>query len=175
VTDQVPALGWGHININVTDLDRSVAFYQLLGFEVYLPGIPYLGLTMDKAGVIEPSGATGLGLPQGVKARACIMQLGRSYPKIDLIALEGGDGTPPKTNADIGIVRFCLASKDLAQDHARLAKAGVAFTSPPQTDSRGLAQIAVCADPDGALIELIEVDRAKWAAVSEQKTASAPK
>lgn len=163
MTDQAPTLSWGHININVTDLDKSVAFYELLGFEVLLPGIPYLGLTTETS-VMEPSGAVALGLPDGVKGRACIMQLGRGYPKIDLIELAGGASAAPLTNADTGMVRLCLASQDLALDHARLIAAGVAFISPPQVDSRGLAQIAVCHDPDGALIELIEIDRRKWAA-----------
>lgn len=162
MTEQAPSLSWGHININVTDLDRSITFYELLGFEAYIPGIPYLGLTQD-LGAIEPSGATALGLPEGARGRACIMQLGRGYPKIDLIELEGAASAPPLTNADKGIVRLCLASANLALDFARLSAAGIAFASPPQTDSRGLAQIAVCADPDGALIELIEIDRAKWA------------
>ena len=42
---QTPSLSWGHININVSNLDQSIAFYQKLGFSVLLPGIPYLGLT----------------------------------------------------------------------------------------------------------------------------------
>lgn len=162
MSDQAPALSWGHININVTDLDRSIAFYKLLGFEPYIPGIPYLGLTMD-LGEIEPSGTTALGLPDGAKARACIMQLGRGYPKIDLTEIKAGSQAAPLLNADTGIVRLCLASQNLAEDYARLTEAGVSFISPPQTDSRGLAQIAVCRDPDGALIELIEIDAAKWA------------
>ena len=35
---------WGHININVADLDLSISFYEELGFEIFMPGIPYLGL-----------------------------------------------------------------------------------------------------------------------------------
>lgn len=164
MSDAAATLSWGHININVTDLDRSVAFYELLGFEPYIPGIPYLGLTTEPGG-IELSGAVALGLPASTRGRACIMQLGRGYPKIDLIELEGGSPTAPLSNSDTGIVRFCLASQSLAQDYARLAEAGVLFISPPQADSRGLAQIAICHDPDGALIELIEIDGAKWANV----------
>ncbi len=157
-----PTLSWGHININVTDLDRSIAFYELLGFEPYLPGIPYLGLSTEPGG-IELSGTVALGLPENVQGRACIMQLGRGYPKIDLIELEVKAPAAPLSNADTGIVRLCLASQGLAQDYARLAEAGVTFISPPQTDDRELAQIAICHDPDGTLIELIEIDRAKWA------------
>lgn len=162
MSSEAPQLGWGHININVTDLDRSVAFYQKLGFSVYIPGIPYLGLTSSEFNTVETSGATALGLAEGARGRACIMQLGRGYPKIDLIELDGGAPATPLRNDGIGIVRLCLASSDLAKDFRRLSDAGVNFISEPQTDSKGLAQIAVCSDPDGALIELIEVDAAKW-------------
>ena len=27
-SDATPALQWGHINVNVSDLDRSIAFYE---------------------------------------------------------------------------------------------------------------------------------------------------
>jgi catechol 2,3-dioxygenase-like lactoylglutathione lyase family enzyme len=166
VSDQTPTFSWGHININVTDLDRSIAFYEMLGFEAYVPGIPYLGLTQTM-GEVEPSGVTALGLPTGAKGRACIMQLGRGYPKIDLTELDSDAQAAPLCNSDTGIVRLCLATGDLVADYERLSALGVAFLSPPQTDSRGLAQIAVCSDPDGALIELIQIDRAKWAALRE--------
>ena len=166
MSDQAPSLSWGHININVSDLDRSVAFYQKLGFEIFLPGIPYLGLSM-KPSRMDAAAATALGLPAGVTARACIMGLGRTFPKIDLIETDRLSPSPPLNNGDTGIVRLCLASADLAGDHARLSAAGVDFISPPQTDGGGFAQIAVCADPDGALIELIQIDRARWAASGE--------
>lgn len=162
MSDRAPSLGWGHININVTDLDRSVAFYEKLGFEMFLPGIPYLGLS-EEMNEIDPSCAAALGVPAGTSARACIMQLGQGFPKIDLIQLADPGGARPLTNRDTGIVRLCLSSRDLMGDHSRLSAAGVPFLSAPGTDSRGFAQIAVCSDPDGALIELIEIDRAKWA------------
>ena len=47
MSDQSTKFGWGHININVRDLDQSIAFYEKLGFTVFLPGIPYLGLSRE--------------------------------------------------------------------------------------------------------------------------------
>ena len=41
---QVVDLSWGHININVSNLDASIEFYEKIGFEVFLPVIPYLEL-----------------------------------------------------------------------------------------------------------------------------------
>lgn len=47
-----PRFGWGHININVRDLDRSIAFYRKLGFEIFIPAIPYLA--MDTSAEAKP-------------------------------------------------------------------------------------------------------------------------
>ncbi len=47
----------------------------------------------------------------------------------------------------------------------RLSALGVAFVSGPQAGHAGLADIAVCRDPDGSLIELIQVYPERWQAV----------
>jgi len=47
MTKQATKLGWGHININVTNLEDSINFYRKLGFESFIPAIPYLGLTAE--------------------------------------------------------------------------------------------------------------------------------
>ncbi len=85
-----PKLGWGHININVSDLDRSIEFYKKLGFEVFLPGIPYLALD----GADEPQALAGgmenaLGVKGTALGRACIMQVVDGFRKIDLTEFVG--------------------------------------------------------------------------------------
>ena len=45
-SDATLAVQWRHINVNVSDLDRSIAYYETLGFEVYRPAILYLNLEM---------------------------------------------------------------------------------------------------------------------------------
>ncbi len=154
---------WGHININVADLDASRAFYGELGFEVMIPGIPYLGLNMNEPAAVAADARSILGLPEGTTGRACIMQLGDSFPKIDLTELQVPDARSPLTNQDIGIVRMCLGSSDLAADCARLASAGIAILSGPGTAGDGLADVAIVRDPDGTLIELIQPHLEKWA------------
>ncbi|MFT6580482.1 MAG: VOC family protein [Alphaproteobacteria bacterium] len=173
MNDKTPNIRWGHININVSNLDRSVAFYKRLGFEDFRPGIPYLGLTNDtEPAALPDDSARALGLSPGTRGRACILQLGDGYPKLDLtefVAL-GASETPekspeqPLTNQDIGIVRLCLATRNLAEDFESLSKQGVIFLSAPQPAKDGMADIATCIDPDGALIELIQVHRDKWPA-----------
>ena len=156
-------LRWGHININVRDLDRSVAFYEKLGFRVFLPGSPYLNLEQGSGLRALPDGGTdALGLPAGTRGRACILDLDGGFPKIDLTELADLDSRDPLTSADVGAVRICLGTGDLAAAVARLAAAGVEFLSGPKQTHAGRADIAVCVDPDGTQIELIEVHLERW-------------
>lgn len=163
MTDQAVNLSWGHININVSNLDTSIAFYEKLGFEVFLPGIPYLGLTMDSnSSPVDSGSRTALGLPVNAAGRACIMQLNDGFPKIDLTQYDDLSQSEPLNNGDLGLVRMCLGSSDLADDYERLINLGIEFISPPQTTKGGLAEVATCIDPDGTLIELIQVHLEKW-------------
>ena len=157
-----PKLRWGHVNINVSDLDRSVAFYELLGFEVFIPAIPYIGLDRD-GGNLDQAAAGALDLPAGVTGRACIMQLGDTFPKIDLTEIAVSERRAPLANRDLGAVRICLGTETLDADFEALRQAGVEFLSTPTRAHRDLASIAVCRDPDGTLIELIELYPEKWA------------
>jgi len=160
-----PQLSWGHININVAELDRSIEFYRRLGFEAFLPSIPYLGLTRDPGhDPIGEAEGSALGLAAGTSGRACIMQLGDGFPKLDLTELSGEAPLAPPVSKDLGVVRICLATEDLQGDYAALVEQGVEFISKPQLCTDGLADIAVCRDPDGTLIELIQIYLDRWAA-----------
>ena len=164
--ENTPQLGWGHININVRNLDQSIAFYRKLGFDVFLPAIPYLALQMDaEPGPLPAPSATALGVETGLKGRACIMQLGDGFPKLDLTEFAHDDARPPLRNDDTGLVRICLVSQDLSADVARLKAEGVTFLSEPQPGHAELADIAVCQDPDGTLIEILQVYLDRWQAV----------
>ena len=163
VSDAAPNLVWGHININVSDLDRSIAFNEMLGFEMYRPAIPYLGIMAEVGSTEMSDGATrALGLGAGVTGRGCVMQLGRGFPKLDLIELAVAAREKPLSNDDLGVVRICLSSKDVHGAYASLSARGVAFLSDPQTTHNGMADIATCVDPDGVLIEIIQANPDKW-------------
>ena len=69
----------------------------------------------------------------------------------------------PLNNGDLGLVRICLASSDLVSDYERLVEENVDFISAPKITNGGLAEIATCIDPEGTLIELIQVHLEKWA------------
>jgi len=102
MADDHASLAWGHINVNVSQLERSVEFYAMLGFTPFMQAIPYLGITADTVSEIAAAGA----------------------------------------------------------------HAGVQFLTPPQTMAGELAEVAVCTDPDGTLIELIQVHLHKWASLA---------
>ena len=154
--------GWGHININVRDLDVSVRFYGKLGFEEFIPGIPYLGLNAEEVGEISADAAEALGVPPGTTGRACIMQLDAGFPKLDLTEFSGREQHQPLQNKDLGLVRICLSSRDLVSDYEQLKSEGVSFLSPPVTCHKRMADIAICSDPDGTLIELIQIYPERW-------------
>ena len=60
---------WGHVNVNVSNLERSIAFYEKLGFESYRPDITYLDLT-DGAGTAEIPDSCSHALGLAVETRA---------------------------------------------------------------------------------------------------------
>jgi len=157
-----PRLSWGHININVSDLDASIAFYEKLGFRLRIPGVPYLGIGKDSGAEIPAKQCKPLDVPAGATARACISQLDDGFPKIDLTEYAKDSPQAAAVNDDLGIVRLCLGTQNLAQDYALLKSVGVEFLSEPTEGIGGLAEIAICRDPDGILIELIELHRKKW-------------
>jgi catechol 2,3-dioxygenase-like lactoylglutathione lyase family enzyme len=154
--------GWGHININVKDLDASVLFYQKLGFEPFISGIPYLNLTSEHHNTFSADAAAALGVPPGTRGRACIMQLDSGFPKIDLTELAEVEQREPLQNTDRGLVRLCLISQDLMSDYDHLKGQRVEFLSPPKPCHQRMADVATCVDPDGSLIELLQVYLDKW-------------
>ena len=161
--DSTPSLSWGHINLNVRNLERSIAFYEKLGFQIFIPSIPYLGLTLEgEASVMPPDCAEALGIDASTRGRACIMGLKGAFPMIDLTEFEGGEPAQPPSTRDLGAVRICLSSQELASDYAHLVGAGVPFQAPPCLAKEGMATIAICSDPDGTLIELIQLHMENW-------------
>lgn len=153
---------WGHININVSDLETSIAFYKKLGFAPFVPGVPYLNLNAEARAEVPSAAGEALGLAEGTEGRACIMQLDDGFPKIDLTEFAGGQQSSPLLNDDLGLVRICLISEDLVAAYEELKNQGVEFVSPPTACHDRLADVAVCKDPDGTLIELLQVYLDRW-------------
>jgi glyoxylase I family protein len=142
-----------HINVNVTNFERSLKFYELLGFKII----------RDLNEVGNPKLDTGLRIPHG-RGRAVLMILGDNprSTRLDLIEWKNPptEGHPYRHLWNAGLCRIALRTRTLLKDYEELKAKGVEFWSEPQMfDVREGRQegFVCCADPDGTVIELIQV------------------
>lgn len=150
-------LGLYHVNINVSDLERSRRFYELFGFRV-------IDSFNEKN---NPNLDHGLGLPPGTGSEnhALFMMVGdaRHATVLDMCEWikprsEGDRG--PRAPNELGIPRICLRVKRIDQLVAQLKAQGVRFvTEEPQclTTLARRPRFIICRDPDGIMIELVEL------------------
>ena len=143
-----------HLNINVTDLERSLAFYRMLGFEVMhafgeLPGE-------------ESEGSDG-GMQMGdTRVRGAVVSLGehpRAATKIELLQwLEPETKPSPRREAHAGgVARIAMRTKDLLGFCEKLRSEGIDLELEPQEiDIVGARRFCLFRDPDGILLELVE-------------------
>jgi catechol 2,3-dioxygenase-like lactoylglutathione lyase family enzyme len=135
--------GVHHTGITVSDLDRSVAFYERLGFEV--------------AERIEEEGEEverGVGVP-GAKLRVAMLEGPNS--RLELIEyLQPSDGPAPHPNNGIGAAHVCLEVEDVDAAVAELREQGIQFLTEPITHEAGIRWV-YAKDPDGITAELLQV------------------
>jgi catechol 2,3-dioxygenase-like lactoylglutathione lyase family enzyme len=144
--------GLVHVNVNCSDYERSLAFYEQLGFRE-LWRVPETN---------TPEVAAAVGMPP-YRVKGALLALEGANPPlvIDLLEWrEPRDERPPYPHLyHLGIARIALASDDLDADMARLEAAGARFLSKPAAmpPSSGMRVRFVCfEDPDGTVLELVE-------------------
>lgn len=145
-----------HVNVNCTDIERSRAFYELLGFRV----------VAEFEEKDNPSLNKGLGIPAS-HTQALFLKAGRGRDAtlIDLVQwrqpVSPPKGEVEKDIAALGVPRIALKAENLLQLYEDLKAKGVEFVSEPQQltfPEFGTEPLfCVCLDPDGLLIELVEV------------------
>jgi catechol 2,3-dioxygenase-like lactoylglutathione lyase family enzyme len=135
--------GQHHTGITVSDLDRSIRFYERLGFEV--------------AERFEEEGEEverGVGVA-GARLRAAMLEGATS--RLELIEyLEPVNGAPPHPNNGIGAAHVCLEVEDVDAAVAELREEGIEFLSDPITHESGIRWV-YAKDPDGITAELLQV------------------
>jgi catechol 2,3-dioxygenase-like lactoylglutathione lyase family enzyme len=135
--------GAHHTGITVADLDRSISFYEQLGFEV-----------TDR---IEEEGAeveSGTGVA-GAKLRVAMLQGPTS--RLELIEyVQPGDSPAPHPNNGIGAAHVCVEVEDVDAAVDELRGRGVRFLSDPITHESGIRWV-YAKDPDGITAELLQV------------------
>jgi catechol 2,3-dioxygenase-like lactoylglutathione lyase family enzyme len=142
-----------HTVVNCRDLDESVAFYRLLGFEVL----------NDRRGVVWPDFVAGIFGMKTAQGRGVLMVLPSDPdgPMIDLIKwVEPEARFPDPAKAAEEVPRIiAFRTRNVHAAHADLSAKGVQFTRSvyePDADL-GLVGSCCCYDPNGNLIELIEL------------------
>lgn len=140
-----------HANIVVRNLDRSIKFYEQLGFKV-----------VD--GPFEIDGndfgpMLGFGY---AKVRAVFMRVGDDPKATMLDVLEFLDPVskeaPYRSLNNPGIARLCFKVDDIHRTYEDLKKMGVEFVSPPRVkEGDGKRVTMFCfKDPDGTFLEIID-------------------
>lgn len=144
-----------HANLCVRDMEKSVPFYEMLGFETFADQIFGPG-----AGVWR-----GLGLENDRRFRAVFMKIpgDNPVPFLDIIQFldKPTAGEAYQSLDNVGIVRLCFEVADIDSVAGYLEARGVDFVGPvsPYETAPGVAPSGVEAkflcvrDPDGIVIE----------------------
>lgn len=145
-------LGLVHVNVNCSDFDRSLEFYELLGFQKYLD--------VPSTNTKEVAAAVGMP-PYRVKGALLALNNAKNPFVIDLLEWQDpkDDEAPYGHLYHLGINRIALSTDDLEQEMARLKLEGIEFLSEPASVKieGGPETRFVCfKDPDGTIIELVQ-------------------
>ena len=141
-----------HVNICVSDMERSIRFYERIGFR--------------KVGDFMLGGGTpGIGVALGLEVkqlRGVFMQLGDDpqAPVLDLVQFVDPppQGQPYPTLNNLGICRIAFLVDDIAAVYEQLKELKVEFVAPLNMfdGPRGSKIGVLCfKDPDGTVLELI--------------------
>jgi catechol 2,3-dioxygenase-like lactoylglutathione lyase family enzyme len=141
-----------HIAINSKDLDRSVAFYQRLGFQI----------VQDRT-VQNPAVREAFAVPSA-DLRFIHLRLGDDAGAVLLDIVEwrdpgtaDGHGTPAQNQQ--GLTRFAVLTDDTEATYRTLVDAGSQFLTKPTTvmTPEGGWKGALAVDPDGVVVQITEL------------------
>ena len=142
-----------YIGVNVSDFDRSLAFYQTLGYTQAKP--------LPETGTLEEARAYGLDKPFRIRGADIAIGVGDKHVLRLVQWLEPFNDEPPYPPPinRIGINRIALLTPDLDRALGLLKDAGVPFLSEVApccsgtgTDESGIVHAM---DPDGIFLELV--------------------
>jgi catechol 2,3-dioxygenase-like lactoylglutathione lyase family enzyme len=141
-----------HIAVNSKDLERSVAFYRRLGFEV----------VQDRE-VHNEKVKEAFAVPTG-QLRFVHLRLGDSEDATLLDIVEWGgpgtaDGAGPPPQHQQGITRFAVLTDDADHVHRDLSAEGVRFLTSPTVvmTPEGGWKVCLALDPDDVVVQITEL------------------
>ena len=141
-----------HFNINCTNIERTLAFYQLLGFRVIID---------FREGMASQEMADSFGM-KTANLKGVHLRLGDAPDATRIDLLEFID--PPPTGqpyphlGHTGIARMCLKTTDIQRDYQELSAKGIKFLTEPKKLPGTTVSIVCFKDPDGTFLELLEGD-----------------
>jgi catechol 2,3-dioxygenase-like lactoylglutathione lyase family enzyme len=150
---------WGfesifHFTVSATNFERSIAFYQTLGFE----------LLRDNRDVVWPDFvAENFGLEEA-QGRGALLALGPEphHTRLDLIEWLAPAYEPPSplplSQRPPRII--ALRTRNVRAAYADLRARGIEFITEPRSldPKSGIVAVVCCRDPDGLIVELIEYE-----------------
>jgi catechol 2,3-dioxygenase-like lactoylglutathione lyase family enzyme len=143
--------GFSHTGIHVTDLRRSIRFYERVGLTV-----------VARRTKSELYTRRLVGYPAAT-LEVAIMSIPGSDAVLEVIEYRDANRSPVDTStANPGTTHFCLLVRDLDVLHARLVAEGVRFVSDVQTPTAGPnegGRVVYMLDPDGICVELLQTTR----------------
>lgn len=144
--------GLVHFNINCKNFEVSRAFYEKLGFELFLE--------VPESNTVEVAQAVGF---TEYQLYGGLMRLrdAKQPLVIDLLQWRNPvDSEPPYPRLNhLGIARIALYSSDLEADLEELRDAGVEIIGEPATvvwEGRPSSRFVCFKDPDGTVLELVQ-------------------
>ena len=150
--------GVDHINVVVTDMERSVRFYtELLGFKEVRRAFLEGEWIEEIVGLKE------------VRAEVVYVVAPAGEPRLELLCFKSpprGKALAENSRADtLGLRHLALRVDDIETTAKRLRKAGVEVFSSPVTVPSGIVEhsagektLCYFLDPDGVLLELAQYD-----------------
>ena len=136
-----------HVGVVVSDMAASLAFYRdLLEMEVWadfkdnspyvqaVTGVPDANVWMIK---LKAENGGSIELLQYL-----------SHPQ---------DIPEPNKSCDVGCNHFALEVEDLDATYKKLLEHGIQFNAPPCVSSDGGAKVTYCRDPEGVIVEFVEI------------------
>ena len=134
------------MGIVVSDMEKSLKFYRDL-----------LGLKVKSLVDEEGEFLDNMLAHENVKNKVAKLYAKNGNALVELIDSKSYGNKKDRDFFTIGASHFALTVDDLDETYDYLIKNGVKFTAPPQQSPDGFAKVTFCEDPDGTLIELVEV------------------
>lgn len=141
------ATGIRHTGIVVSDMQRSLRFYRdLLGLEVWAD-------FKDNSDYVQK-------VTNVQDAHIWMIKLNaKNGGGVELLQyLSHPQPVPePRRSCDAGINHIAIQVENIDDLHQKLVAEGIAFHAPPTIASDGSAKVTYCRDPEGVIVELVQI------------------